>query len=60
MALHPPLRLFASVLLLTIYARAQIRTISTPAVTLRLSEHSGDVVGLHWKGPNLEPSNHRN
>lgn len=34
--------------------RAQVRTIETPLATLRLSETTGDLVGLHWKNPNLE------
>src|SRR5215471_13408604 len=39
---------------LTGTATAQIRTIDTTAATLRLSEATGDLVGLHWKDPNLE------
>ena len=35
-------------------ASAQIRTIDTPVATLRLSEKNGDLVGLHWKLPELE------
>src|SRR5499427_629859 len=39
---------------LTVSATAQIRTIETTAATLHLSEDTGDLVGLHWKDPNLE------
>jgi hypothetical protein len=39
---------------LTVAATAQIRTIETTAATLHLSEDTGDLVGLHWKDPNLE------
>jgi len=35
-------------------ATAQIRTIETPVATLRLSEKTGDLVGLRWKSPALE------
>jgi Domain of unknown function (DUF6259) len=35
-------------------ASAQNRSIETPNVTLQLSEGTGDLVGLHWKDPNLE------
>ena len=35
-------------------ASAQIRTIDTPVATLRLSEETCDLVGLHWKSPELE------
>src|SRR5215472_386657 len=38
----------------TCAAKAQIRSVETPIATLRLSEHSGDLVGLTWKNPNLE------
>jgi hypothetical protein len=38
----------------TVAATAQIRTIETTAATLHLSEDTGDLVGLHWKDPNLE------
>lgn len=31
-----------------------IRVVETPQATLRLSEQSGDLVGLHWKNPDLE------
>lgn len=41
-------------LLISIAASAQIRTIETPLATLRLSEATGDLVGLRWKDPNLE------
>jgi hypothetical protein len=34
--------------------RAQIRIVETPLATLRLSETNGDLVGIHWKNPNLE------
>ena len=33
---------------------AQIRTIDTALATLRLAESSGDLVGVHWKDPDLE------
>ena len=32
----------------------QIRTVDTPVATLRLSEKSGELVGVHWKNPDLE------
>ncbi len=35
-------------------ASAQIRTIDTPVATLRLSETNCDLIGLHWKSPDLE------
>ncbi len=35
-------------------ASAQTRSIETPAATLRLSERTGDLIGLHWKNPDLE------
>jgi hypothetical protein len=38
----------------TLLASAQIRSIETPNITLQLSEGTGDLVGLHWKDPNLE------
>jgi Domain of unknown function (DUF6259) len=31
-----------------------IRSVETPAVTLRISERTGDLVGLRWKDPDLE------
>src|SRR5215468_5151187 len=46
--------LATAALCLTVAATAQIRTIHTTAATLRLSEGTGDLVGLHWKEPNLE------
>jgi hypothetical protein len=33
---------------------AQTRTIDTPVAVLRLSEPSGDLVGIRWKNPNLD------
>ena len=33
---------------------SSIRTIETPTATLRLSERTGDLVGLRWKNPDLE------
>lgn len=33
---------------------AQVRIVDTPLGTLRLSEKSGDLVGVHWKNPDLE------
>ena len=35
-------------------ATAQIRTVDTPVATLRLSETSGDLIGVRWKSPELE------
>lgn len=35
-------------------AKAQIRSIETPLATLRLTESTGDLVGLRWKNPDLE------
>jgi len=32
----------------------QIRTVETPLAVLRISEVSGDLVGVHWKSPDLE------
>ncbi len=32
----------------------QSQDIDTPLATLRLSERSGDLVGLHWKSPSLD------
>lgn len=40
--------------MLAVAASAQVRTVDTPVATLRLSEPSGDLVGLHWKNPGLE------
>lgn len=33
---------------------AQVRTIDTPVAELRLSEQTGDLIGIHWKDPDLE------
>ncbi|HEV2577443.1 MAG TPA: DUF6259 domain-containing protein [Acidobacteriaceae bacterium] len=33
---------------------AQVRTIDTPVATLRLSERNGDLIGVHWKNPELD------
>jgi hypothetical protein len=33
---------------------AAVRLIETPEATLRISEQTGDLVGLHWKNPDLE------
>src|SRR5579862_1175633 len=44
----------ATALSTSVAASAQIRTVETPLATLRLSEGSGDLVGLRWKNPNLE------
>jgi hypothetical protein len=33
---------------------AQTRTVDTPLAALRLLEKSGDLVGVHWKNPDLE------
>lgn len=35
-------------------AGAQVRTVETPAVTIRLDQRTCDVVGLKWKSPELE------
>lgn len=35
-------------------ASAGIRLIETPTATLRISERTGDLVGLRWKDPELE------
>jgi Domain of unknown function (DUF6259) len=35
-------------------AAAQVRTVETSVATLRLSEKTGDLVGLDWKTPHLE------
>ena len=35
-------------------APAGIRLVETPTATLRISERTGDLVGLHWKDPELE------
>jgi hypothetical protein len=56
-AIRPFIRfvpLATAALCLTVAATAQIRTIETTAATLQLSEVTGDLVGLHWKEPNLE------
>src|SRR5215470_17197762 len=44
----------AAAFCLAVAATAQIRTIETTVATLRLSEATGDLVGLRWKDPNLE------
>ncbi|MFZ0337251.1 MAG: hypothetical protein WAL45_04410, partial [Terracidiphilus sp.] len=36
------------------YLSAQTRTYDTPLAVLRLSEKSGDLIGVHWKNPDLE------
>jgi hypothetical protein len=33
---------------------AQTRTVDTPLAVLRLSENSGDLIGVRWKNPDLE------
>ena len=56
-AIQPFIRFVALVIAafsLTGAASAQIRTIEMTAATLHLSEDTGDLVGLHWKDPNLE------
>jgi hypothetical protein len=35
-------------------ASAAVHLIETPEATLRISERTGDLVGLHWKNPDLE------
>jgi hypothetical protein len=35
-------------------AATQTRSVETSTVTLQISEHTGDLVGLHWKNPRLE------
>lgn len=39
---------------LALSASAQVRTVDTPVATLRLSETTGDLIGLRWKSPSLE------
>ena len=39
---------------LPLQALAQTRTVDTPLAVLRLSEKSGDLIGVHWKNPDLE------
>jgi hypothetical protein len=39
---------------LALSVSAQVRTIDTPVATLRLSETNGDLIGIHWKSPDLE------
>src|SRR5262245_48939982 len=46
--------LATAVFCVTVATTAQIRTIDTAAATLRISESTGDLVGLQWKDPNLE------
>ncbi len=36
------------------YLPAQTRTVNTPLAVLRLSEKSGDLIGVRWKNPDLE------
>ena len=48
------LALGAAALGIPLLASAQNRSIEMPNVTLQLSEGTGDLVGLHWKDPNLE------
>lgn len=54
--LKPSIHFLAAVAVsvFTLSASAQIRTIDTPAATLRLSENNGDLIGLRWKNPELE------
>ena len=47
------LLLAAAGAVLALSASAQARTIETPVATLRLSEETGDLIGLHWKSPEL-------
>lgn len=35
-------------------ASAQVRTVDTPVAALQLSEKNGDLVGVHWKHPELD------
>ena len=35
-------------------ASTEVRLIETQVATLRISEQTGDLVGLHWKDPDLE------
>lgn len=44
----------ATIAILASASSAQTRSIDTPVATLRLSEKSGDLVGVHWKSPDLE------
>lgn len=55
-SLKPLVRLIAAVAsaALALSASAQVRTIETPIATLRLSEKNGDLIGLHWKHPELD------
>ena len=39
---------------LALSASAQVRTVETPVATLRLSEETGDLIGLRWKSPGME------
>lgn len=48
------LLLAAAGAVLALSASAQVRTIETPVATLRLSEETGDLIGLRWKSPGME------
>jgi hypothetical protein len=54
--LKPSKHLLAAVAVLAcaLSASAQIRTVENSIVTLRLSETTCDLIGLHWKNPELE------
>jgi hypothetical protein len=48
------LLLAAAGAVLALSASAQVRTVETPVATLRLSEATGDLIGLLWKSPGME------
>ena len=48
------LLLTAAGTVLALSASAQVRTVETPVATFRLSEATGDLIGLRWKSPDLE------
>jgi len=55
-ALSPAVSLLAALLWCAVPAclPAQTRTVDTPPAVLRLSESSGDLIGVRWKNPDLE------
>ena len=48
-----PLLLAATGAVLALSASAQVHTVETSVATLRLSEATGDLIGLRWKSPSL-------
>jgi hypothetical protein len=44
----------AAGLAITRFALGQTRTVDTAIATLSLSERSGDLIGVHWKHPEME------